>query len=288
MGDVLGHLLELCRDSVLVAHNLPFEEKFLAHELRRHGVRVQGMPGLCTLATTRRVLQLPNYKLGTVAQMLGLDAVATHAALDDARACARLTATLITEHGMALTAKPRFTRLPELRTAGRLTPRAAALRAGDRGWMASLMDRLPVMSLYPTDPALEAAYIDLLTEALADGKITGAEAKALATQARTAGMSAADVRRVHTSVLTGLREVAEADGIITPAEERDLCKTANALGVPETLTDLVTARHRNRRANVSTPVRRCPHREYSYSVPRPPRRNSGPGQYREAPGSRRT
>lgn len=252
MGDVIGHLFDLCRDSVLVAHNLPFEEKFLGEELRRHGIGVTGIPGMCTLAEARRALRLPNYKLGTVVHALGLDAVATHAALDDARACARLAAALINNHGLAPATAPRFTMIPNSSSGGRLAPRVTGLRAGDRGWMAGLMDRLPMTSHHSADPILEAAYLDLLTESLADGKITGPEAKALAAQARHAGMSAADVRRLHSGILAGLRQVAEADGVITASEARDLRAAATALGLPGAMDDLPVV------AAAPTELRRTP------------------------------
>lgn len=238
IGDVIGDLVEFCRDSVLVAHNLPFEKRFLASELSWVGICLPPLPGLCTLAASRSALSLPNYRLGTVVDALGLPALATHAALDDARACARLVVRLIHDHGLHLSARPTLAQLPRLRTGGRCAPRVSGLSAGERGWMASLMDRLPVVGIYAPDPALEAAYLDLLTEALSDGKITGTEAKALATQVRRAGMSAEDVRRVHTMVVRAIRTVAEQDGVITAAEERDLQRAAAALGVPELVDDV--------------------------------------------------
>jgi hypothetical protein len=75
--------------------------------------------------------------------------------------------------------------------------------------------------------------------ALADGRIIGPEAKALAAQAREAGMSAADVRRVHAGVIEAMRTLAERDEIITEAEARDLREAAAALGVPELTEGLV-------------------------------------------------
>lgn len=39
--------------------------------------------------------------------------------------------------------------------------------------MANLMDRLPMTSHHSADPVLEAAYLDLLTEALTDGQRDG-------------------------------------------------------------------------------------------------------------------
>lgn len=238
LRDVVGYLLDLCAGSVLVAHNLPFESRFLTSEFNRMRIPVSGLPGVCTLATARSVLRTPNYRLGPLVESLGLPAVATHAALDDARACGQLIARLVTDYGLTFRSEPRFPELPKLSRIGRCAPRAAGLRGGERGWMANLMDRLPESAPHASDPVLEHSYRNLLAKALADKKIAATEAMALAKQARAAGMSAADVRRVHTDLLGSLRRLAEQDGVITAEEHHDLTKTAAALGLPELLADL--------------------------------------------------
>lgn len=253
-GDIVGYLLELCEGSVLVAHNLPFESRFLTTEFERVRPRVPRLPGLCTLSTARSVLRLPNYRLATLVEVLDLPAVATHAALDDARACARLVACLVSDHSLRLHSMPPFPALPKFPSAARCAPRVAGIRAGERGWMASLMDRLPDSMPHVPDAALESAYRDQLTEALADMKIVRAEAEALAKQARAAGMSAADVRRVHTDTIGSLRRLAEQDGIITANEHRDLTRAATALGVPEIVSDLAVTR-KNTPAPLETDAR---------------------------------
>jgi DNA polymerase-3 subunit epsilon len=165
---VVGALLAFCQDSVLVAHNLPFEERFLAHELARLGLRVPPLPGVCTLQAARAHLTMPNYRLGTLVGELGLSGVASHAALDDARACGQLLAYLLNDsRRLGLTSRPRYSALPRVAGPPRLKPRASGLRKGARGWMACLMDRLPVSTVGVADPVMAAAYLDLLTAALA-------------------------------------------------------------------------------------------------------------------------
>lgn len=65
-------------------------------------------------------------------------------------------------------------------TSLRLVTRAVTLRKGTDGWMHSLMARLPGTGLAPDDAAAEA-YLDVLAEVLSDGRLTGEEAKLLAT-----------------------------------------------------------------------------------------------------------
>lgn len=149
MAEVLGDLLELCRDSILVAHNLPFDERFLAHEIALLGVELPTLPGVCTLDGVREAVPLSNYQLGAVAAELGLPVTASHVALDDAYVCAHLLVALVNEYGLRLDAEPRFPELPRLRTGGRLLPRSSG-RAGRNG------HKLVVPSLSgpaPSDPA---------------------------------------------------------------------------------------------------------------------------------------
>ena len=177
--EVVGALLAFCQGSVPVVHNLPFEERFLAHELARLGLRVPPLPGVCG--------QLLAYLL------------------NDARR-------------LGLTSRPRYSALPRVAGPPRLKPRASGLRKGTRGWMACLMERLPVSTVGVADPVMAAAYLDLLTAALADGKITGPEARALAELASRAGMSRAEVEGLHLATFQGMYQVADEDGVITTAE----------------------------------------------------------------------
>ena len=81
------------RDSVLVAHNAPFDIRFLRHEFARLGM---GLPHRCqcTLEISRRRLpRLRDHKLETVYLHLFPEADflrQSHRALDDARMTARI------------------------------------------------------------------------------------------------------------------------------------------------------------------------------------------------------
>ena len=83
--------------SVLVAHNTRFDRSFLRNEFGRLG---WGLPNrmMCTLKRSRRRLpELPNFRLETVARYLLGDLpkdIRLHRALDDARLVARVWLTL--------------------------------------------------------------------------------------------------------------------------------------------------------------------------------------------------
>lgn len=88
----LPSFLEFARGAVLVAHNAPFDHRFLCAECDRLGYeRPEGRP-VCTAKLARRIIgpDVPNVKLATVADFFRTAARPTHRALDDAEACAEV------------------------------------------------------------------------------------------------------------------------------------------------------------------------------------------------------
>ncbi|MBM2615170.1 DEDD exonuclease domain-containing protein [Actinoplanes sp. LDG1-06] len=86
---VLPSLLEFLRGAVLVAHNAPYDVGFLKAACARHGYQWPNPRVLDTAAVARRALtrdEVPNRKLGTLAQFFHATVQPTHRALDDARA----------------------------------------------------------------------------------------------------------------------------------------------------------------------------------------------------------
>ncbi|MCY1138592.1 DEDD exonuclease domain-containing protein [Actinoplanes sp. Pm04-4] len=86
---VLPSLLEFLRGAVLVAHNAPYDVGFLKAACARHGYTWPNPRVLDTAAVARRALtrdEVPNRKLGTLAQFFHATVQPTHRALDDARA----------------------------------------------------------------------------------------------------------------------------------------------------------------------------------------------------------
>ncbi|GAA2562869.1 DEDD exonuclease domain-containing protein [Winogradskya consettensis] len=86
---VLPTLLEFLRGAVLVAHNAPYDVGFLKAACARHGYAWPQLRVVDTAALARRALtrdEVPNRKLGTLAQFFGATVQPTHRALDDAKA----------------------------------------------------------------------------------------------------------------------------------------------------------------------------------------------------------
>jgi DNA polymerase-3 subunit epsilon len=86
---VLPCLLEFLGGAVLVAHNAPFDRRFLQTNLERHGYRRLANRVVCTARLARKLLprdEVPNVRLATLAAHLGASVAPCHRALTDARA----------------------------------------------------------------------------------------------------------------------------------------------------------------------------------------------------------
>ncbi len=85
--EILPRVVEMLEGAVLVAHNLPFDGRILASEMERAGV--EKMPKhsrVCTLKLARRLLPKDDPKnLDAMAERFGLQFLARHRALGDAR-----------------------------------------------------------------------------------------------------------------------------------------------------------------------------------------------------------
>lgn len=99
-AEVMPRFLEFLGDGVLVAHNLPFDQRFIDAELRRMGKGPLTNPTLCTLRLARRLLPgLPSKGLAPVAAFLGIKFRARHRALGDAEVTARVLLRFLAQLG---------------------------------------------------------------------------------------------------------------------------------------------------------------------------------------------
>jgi len=92
IAQIFPSLLEFMgspEETVLVAQNAPFDLSFLTFAARTHGFDWPKYPVLDTAIIARKVLsrdEVPNCKLGTLAEFFGTQTMPNHRALDDARA----------------------------------------------------------------------------------------------------------------------------------------------------------------------------------------------------------
>lgn len=133
-AEVAPQLHGLFAGRVPVAHRLPqFDGRFVAAHFAWSGIRLpQLTQGLCTWKHARRHLPLPNHRLETCCQRLGIGLTDAHQALADTLATAKLLSHFITSgfplEGVAL---PALATVPHPRLApeDRFVPRAARPRS---------------------------------------------------------------------------------------------------------------------------------------------------------------
>jgi DNA polymerase-3 subunit epsilon len=257
---VAGHLAALLDQRVVVAHNVTFDLRMVAHALAR--AQFDAPSELLVVDTLRlaRATLGGTAALPVVCEYLSIE-LGSHEALGDARATAQVLTLLVEQsdglvlQGAAVRAftpagvgAVEFFDAPDIGqlmglsqrfawSGGRwLTPapshtRASAvvLREHSDGYLARLVANLP------SSPALADANLDsyllMLEEALLDRLLTTAEAEALAEVARSVGLSAGQVQAAHLAFLSGLAAAALADGIVTDDERADLVRVAVLLGL---------------------------------------------------------
>jgi DNA polymerase-3 subunit epsilon len=86
----LGAVLREAGVRALVAHNAPFDRRFLERAWRRHAPGVELPPFLCSLRLARRWVRAPRHGLDTLVAQLGIPRQARHRALGDAEMTAAL------------------------------------------------------------------------------------------------------------------------------------------------------------------------------------------------------
>ncbi len=118
-AEVAPQWLDFVSDSVLVAHNAPFDTSFLNHEISRvYANHRMVNPHLCTVRLSRRAFpDLSNHRLETIAQHFSIPIASRHRAGSDALATAEIFILLLTEleetHGIKDLAAARNFQFPE-------------------------------------------------------------------------------------------------------------------------------------------------------------------------------
>jgi DNA polymerase-3 subunit epsilon len=133
---VLPGLLAFARGSVLVAHNAPFDLRFITAACTAAGLDWPGFDVVDTVRLARYLMDVPgevtDRKLGTLAAFFGTPVRPSHRALDDARATAVVLVRLLDR----LAEREGVYTLDELTAwlAARDAEAAAARDAARRGW----------------------------------------------------------------------------------------------------------------------------------------------------------
>ena len=220
----------------IVAHNSPFDTRFLAAELLQAGVPigVLPLPSLCTMHWAPQFLSAQSRRLVDCCAAAGIKLEDAHSALGDARATAQLLAVYLMCCGTPIPwqqlssecscyAWPTYNgQLPEVR----MVQRSVARQRRPDAWLDGIVARLP-----RADDVAEDSYLEVLSQALVDKYLSAHEQSALVLLAEDLGLGHDQVRGLHQRYLSALGEVALQDGIVTAEERRDLERVAACLGL---------------------------------------------------------
>lgn len=234
---IAAELESLLRGRVPVAHNLSFDAPFVAAEYERLGyaVPLDRTSGLCTMRLASRYLPSGPRTLEACCDCIGCRVESAHAALDDARATARLLSHYIQQDSdfldswvdvIAAAQNLKWPVVPE-GNGVRLSRQAAAASTTEH-FLGRLASRTPRSETHP-----EAnSYLALLDRVLLDRQLSRHEEDELASAAEMMGLSREDAAGLHRLYLSALGRLALADGVVTLGERADLESVAATLGLP--------------------------------------------------------
>lgn len=247
-ADIAPALVAAVSGRMLVAHNAPFDLRFLEAELRSAGIALERLPlrGLCTMRWSSVFLEdAASRSLADCCTATGIPLEAPHSALGDAHASAALLRHYLRVLGDAprlpwqedaarsldypwpTGLRPSTARLPERTTARAVRPDS---------WLEQIVSRLPRTADSRVD-----SYLATLEEALLDGALGDDEKDELVAVARDCGLSRRAVLDLHATYLWAIAEIAEADGVITASERADLDRIAALLGLAHVDVDQALA-----------------------------------------------
>ncbi|MEN8186670.1 MAG: exonuclease domain-containing protein [Bacteroidota bacterium] len=88
--EIAKRIVEITKDTVLVAHNANFDYRILRSEFRRLGFEFE-LPTLCTVELSKKLIpDLPSYSLGKLCRTVGIPVSDRHRAQGDALATVKL------------------------------------------------------------------------------------------------------------------------------------------------------------------------------------------------------
>ncbi len=216
--DVSGYLGRLIDGHILVAHNLPFDSRFLRQEFDHLSLAFDPGKGIDTL-------RLTGEKLSTACERFGIPHPHQHWALSDARVTAELLRRI----------QPQIDALPAAISYSEYgIPRTLPRDHGNRGSTVGSTTRLPT-----SEPA-ELAYLDILDRFLEDRMLDDDEHDALGDLADSLGIPRHMQPVLHLDYFNAFVSGAMRDGLITQGENAHLQELAATLGISEEAVPAVT------------------------------------------------
>lgn len=234
-SDLVPAIHDLLRNRAIIAHNASFDVSFLAEEIKRAGYTTQFSDEnfACTLQLSKWALpELPNRKLATILEHLGIPNSQAHSALGDALATASLLKMMVQlRPGLsAILDTLSGVTAPDTSSGGApvtLKPRPDGQQIEENSFIARLVASLTIHS---HNPSIDE-YFDLLSSALLDSDLSEQEISDLVSCADRLELGVDDVSKAHHLYFNALATQAWSDGVLTPLEQMQIERIAGLLGI---------------------------------------------------------
>ena len=253
-ADVVGDIHRALQGAVVVAHNAPFDLRFLMHHSQACGFPWPKVPTLCTMKLAKRLaLGTTNAKLGTLCDFFGIPTGQAHTALDDARATTILLHHLLRTLGGTVSLEElgvRYTegtttQWPETKPTGQEYRRDTARERHRQTFQDNLNQLAALLPLHNDTNNPHDEYLALLARALEDRKFQPDEISALSQVAASLDMDQQELHQAHEEFFRDAIRDAWADETITSAERADIEKLALLLGIASQSIEEMIRQERN-------------------------------------------
>lgn len=230
---VAAELAELLEGRLVVAHNAPFDTRFLSAEYSRLGIALPPAQSwaVCTRRLSQRLLPGAPQKLSACLESIGVINERPHDALADAEATALLFGELARRPDISLPpVQPLSVRSVMSPYMATLTRRPIVVRRSadpsPGGWLERLSGDVPSTGVAEVDD-----YRKLLRAALVDEHLSQSETEQLIDRARSLGITRDEALEIHGDYLRQLAIEAWMDGVVTDEERTSIHGIAVQLGV---------------------------------------------------------
>jgi DNA polymerase-3 subunit epsilon len=230
-SEIAPDLIDLLNGARLVAHNKTFDLRFLVSELERANIVFDSVEGLCTMHLTGLVKPHSPRRLVDCCEVLGIDLLPSHSALNDAKMAAGIALNVLRSVGYPDLPEPIQIHKPHRRAHLPLRRDEHLPRTVTQGnYLKKLMEGLKHQEVPVKRMGIAVAeYLNLLERTLEDRRIDHEEAQALVELADRLMIPLSQLDAVHATYFSSLCEHALADGEISPREEDDLRSVSELL-----------------------------------------------------------
>lgn len=217
--EIQNNLSKLLDGRILVAHNLPFDQRMLTQEFIRFTDKFDFGSGICTLKLTKM-------KLNQAALKFGISLVNAHSAIDDARATAKILKNLDLDLDkyqhctLQYLEKKEKTRILQRSSRDRITIAKVEL-------IQRFNDSISILGLEEK----KLYYFDELSKALGDLVLTTDEQESLKYLSHKLGLSSEEQQDVHQIFLEQLIKAATRDQFISEYEKNVIDNISRVLEI---------------------------------------------------------